>query len=78
MQKKRMLITGVSGLLGNNLAFCLKDIYRVLGVYHTHRVEIDGIQTCAADLTTGDGLRELITKFKPEIEIGRASCRERV
>ena len=69
MQKKRMLITGVSGLLGNNLAFCLKDSYEILGLYHAHKVEIEGIETRVADLTTGEGIGEVITKFKPEIVI---------
>ena len=73
MQKKRMLITGISGLLGNNLAFCLKDHYQILGVYHTHRVEIDGIQTRGADLISGYGLRELIARFKPDIVIHGAA-----
>lgn len=66
-RKKRMLITGVSGLLGNNLAFCLGDIYDILGVYHTCRVEIEGVQTRSADLTSDQGLCALIKEFEPEI-----------
>lgn len=83
IKKKKILITGISGLLGNNLAFCLRDRYEILGVYHTHRVEIDGIHTRAADLTTGAGLRELIVRFKPEVVIHGAAqadvdiCEER-
>jgi len=64
MQKKRILITGVSGLLGNNLAFCLKDSYEILGIYHNHRVEIDGIQTRAADLTINDVKDVMSQKFQ--------------
>src|SRR3989338_1286127 len=66
-RKKRMLITGVSGLLGNNLAFCLKDTYDILGLYHTYRVEIDGIRTGSVDLTSKDGLGEFIEEFQPDI-----------
>ena len=51
--KKRILITGLSGLLGNNLAYCLKDSYDILGVYHNHRIVMDGIKTVSADLTSG-------------------------
>lgn len=67
--KKRTLITGLSGLLGNNLAYCLKDAYDILGVYHTHRVEMDGIRTVSADLTRGEGLFKVIKEFDPEIVI---------
>ena len=69
MHKERMLITGISGLLGSNLAFCLKDSYDILGVYHRHKVDIDGVHVCPVDLTTGNGLCKLITEFKPEIVI---------
>ena len=34
---KKMLITGVSGLLGNNLALYFRKKYQVLGVNHTLR-----------------------------------------
>lgn len=67
--KKCMLITGLSGLLGNNLAYCLRDSYDILGVYHTHRIEMDGIRTMPADLTCGDGLRKIIKNFNPEVVI---------
>ncbi len=36
MTKQRILITGISGLLGSNLAYCLKDRYDILGFYHSH------------------------------------------
>lgn len=66
-RKKRMLITGISGLLGNNLAFCLKDSYDILGVYHTHNVQMQGVKTCAADLALREGLVTPIREFEPEI-----------
>jgi UDP-4-amino-4,6-dideoxy-N-acetyl-beta-L-altrosamine transaminase/dTDP-4-dehydrorhamnose reductase len=67
MNKKRLLITGVSGLLGNNLAFCLKDSYEILGVYHSHRIQMDGIGVMEADMTCGDGLNKQIADFDPDI-----------
>lgn len=69
MQKKRMLITGVSGLLGNNLAFCLRDAYDILGVYHHHSVKIDGIQTRDVDLTLGSHVGVLMEEFDPDVII---------
>ena len=37
-----MLITGVSGLLGSNLAYYFKDKYDILGLYNSHPVLLDG------------------------------------
>lgn len=66
VDKKRVLITGVSGLLGNNLAYCLKDQYNILGLYNTHAVQISGIKTAKADLGKGQQIRHIINEFKPE------------
>ena len=41
--KNKMLITGVSGLLGGNLAYYFKDKYEILGLYNSHPVLLDGI-----------------------------------
>ena len=67
--KKRILITGLSGLLGNNLAYCLKDTYAILGVYHSHPIQMDGIKTVCADLVSGDGVCKIIASFNPDIVI---------
>jgi nucleoside-diphosphate-sugar epimerase len=40
--KNKVLITGVSGLLGSNLAYYFKDKYDILGLYHSHPVLLDG------------------------------------
>lgn len=71
--KKKMLITGVSGLLGNNLAYYFKDKYNILGLYCSHPVFIDGIQTGKCDLSCYDGTRNIINEFYPEIIIHCAS-----
>ena len=69
MSKKRILITGISGLLGNNLAYVMKDSYDILGMYHAHRVEMDGIKTLKADLTLDNDVSKIIREFDPEIII---------
>ena len=43
--RKRLLITGVSGLLGNNLARYFARKFDVLGLYNEHPVVIPGIRT---------------------------------
>ena len=40
--KKRMLITGVNGLLGNNLTNYFRFKYEVLGIYFTHPINCLG------------------------------------
>ena len=72
-QKKRMLITGVSGLLGNSLAYFFRDKYHVLGLYHSHSVTIRDIQTASVDLLDEASLQKTIQDFDPEILIHCAS-----
>ena len=64
-----MLITGVSGMLGNNLAYYFKDKYEVLGLYNSHPVIINGIHTKKCDLLSKDSLNKIINEFKPLIII---------
>lgn len=66
---KRILITGISGLLGNNLSYYLKDQYTILGLYNQHTTQIPGIKTAKVDLTKGEELIDIINKFNPEIVI---------
>lgn len=68
-----MLITGVSGLLGSNLAFCLKDAYDIVGVYYEHKVDIGGIRVVNADLTDKNHVHELMKKTNPDIVIHSAA-----
>jgi len=67
--KKRLLITGVSGLLGNNLAYCLKNTYDILGLYNAHGVEIEGIKTRKIELTSETAVEKIIEEFDPDIII---------
>ena len=71
--KTRLLITGVSGLLGNNLASYFKDKYEVLGLYNSHPVVIDGIRTEACDITSKNSIKRAINKFNPSIILHCAS-----
>jgi len=71
--KNKMLITGVSGLLGNNLAFYFRDKFNILGLYLSHPVTINGIQTQKADILSGDSLKSIVRKFNPDIIIHCAS-----
>lgn len=69
----RLLITGVSGLLGNNLAYYFKDKYEVLGLYSSHPVTIKGIYTEKCDLLFSNSIRTIIRDFNPSVIIHCAS-----
>jgi len=71
--KQRLLITGVSGLLGNSLALHFRDIYTVYGQYNRHPVQIDGVATLPADLTDADQAATLMEDLQPDIVIHCAS-----
>lgn len=71
--KKRLFITGVSGLLGNNLAYYFKDKYEVSGTYNSHDVTIEGVYTHKCDFSNSDDIRNQISADKPDIIIHCAS-----
>jgi len=71
--KKRVLITGVSGLLGSNLGFRWKDQYDVLGTFNTHPVHLQGIQTRRVDLLSDDAMHQVVNDFKPDIVVHGAA-----
>ena len=73
MENSRILITGVSGLLGNNLAYYFKDRYSVLGLYNLHPVSIDSVQTCKCDITAADQFKKIVKEFKPDVIVHCAS-----
>ena len=68
-----MLITGISGLLGNNLAYYFKNKYEILGLYCSHPVSIAGIQTEKCDLSCSNSTKDVIERFSPSIIIHCAS-----
>lgn len=70
---ERMLITGVSGLLGNNLAHYFKNKYKILGLYCSHPVSIAGIKTEKLDLLDYNSIKKVIQEFNPSIIIHCAS-----
>lgn len=68
-----MLITGVSGLLGNNIARFFRDDYEILGFYHSHPVFIDGIQLKSVNLLSKEDVTKSIKDFEPDVLIHCAS-----
>jgi len=73
LPEKKLLITGVSGLLGNNLAYYFRDKYEVLGLYNSNSVTIRGIRTEQCDMCNPDSIQNSIHGFDPSIIIHCAS-----
>ena len=71
--RKKLLITGVSGLLGNNLARYFARTFDVLGLYNEHPVVIPGIRTERCDLLDFDAFRRVVDGFRPSVVIHCAS-----
>ncbi len=69
LARKRMLITGVSGLLGSNLAFYFKEQYRVVGVYNTHAVAMENVEMVRADLCSAAAVKGMVAKYRPDVVI---------
>jgi dTDP-4-dehydrorhamnose reductase len=67
MNKKRLLITGVSGLLGSNLAYYFRDKYEVLGLFNTHPYQPSWARTEQVDLTRPEECGRIVRLFRPDI-----------
>jgi UDP-4-amino-4,6-dideoxy-N-acetyl-beta-L-altrosamine transaminase/dTDP-4-dehydrorhamnose reductase len=71
--KQKMLITGVSGLLGSNLAYYFRDKYEIMGLFNSHPVSIDGVYTEKCQLSNSNNIKRIIAECDPEIIIHCAS-----
>ncbi|SVD69877.1 uncharacterized protein METZ01_LOCUS422731, partial [marine metagenome] len=69
----KALITGISGLLGNNLALFFQEKYDVLGLFNNNPVKIPGIDVKQCDLGDKEILFHIIDHFGPNIILHCAS-----
>ena len=63
----KLFITGVSGLLGLNVALQLRDRYEISGCYYSHTVATRGVQALKLDLSTGPEIDKVLHQIQPEI-----------
>ena len=68
-----VLITGVSGLLGWNLAQRLRSLFRVYGTYLDHQVSIPSVEGLAFDLTDLFKIERLCNTIRPKVILHTAA-----
>lgn len=71
--KVKLFITGISGLLGLNLALQFKDVFDVTGSYHRHPVRLPGVETFELDLAQPANAKEVLTAVRPDVIIHTAA-----
>lgn len=65
----RLLITGMSGLLGVNMALLARDLYETSGCYFEHPVAIPGVHGVCRNLLRPGAVADLIDQTRPDIII---------
>ncbi|MFH1441039.1 MAG: SDR family oxidoreductase [Candidatus Omnitrophota bacterium] len=71
--KRKLLITGISGLLGNNLAYVFREKYAITGWYNSHKVIMPGVNSYKVDITDKQLIKEFLSEHKPNIILHCAS-----
>lgn len=71
--KKKILITGISGLLGGNLVYVFRDKYDIAGWYNQHKVFIPGINSFKIDITDKQSVKKFLSDYKPDVVLHCAS-----
>ncbi len=69
----KVLITGISGLLGLNLALQLDKSFEVSGTYNRNSVTLPGIQTEQLDFSSRQPTQEFIQAVRPDVVIHTAA-----
>ncbi|MFZ0958920.1 MAG: SDR family oxidoreductase [Candidatus Sulfotelmatobacter sp.] len=68
-------MTGASGLLGASVALLAREQGRkVVGLYHSHPVHMDGVKSLGADLADPVEIRRIFLEVKPSIVVHCAAA----
>ncbi len=73
LKRPRVLITGISGLLGSNLALCWRSSMDISGIYKSIPIHIQGVDVYQADLTDYKTACAVIKQLKPDIIVHTAA-----
>ena len=64
----RIFITGISGLLGLNIAAHIRSSHDIKGSYYSHPVRMHNVSTVKMNLNAPE-MRRIISEFKPNLVI---------
>ena len=68
----KLFITGISGLLGLNMALQARQRYQVSGSYYTHPVAHDGIAAIKLDLNSFEEAERALLRVEPDVLVHTA------
>ena len=68
----KILITGISGLLGLNAALALRGSHQVVGTYRDHPVHIDDVTSFRIDLQDSIATERILASSSPDLVIHAA------
>lgn len=71
--QQKMLITGASGMLGNNLAIYFRHTFDVLGLYHEHPFHLENVRSACCDVRDHKNTLRIIKAHSPKYIIHCAS-----
>jgi dTDP-4-dehydrorhamnose reductase len=70
----KILITGISGFLGWNLALRLRSTFQVCGTYLDHQIQIPSIETFAFDFANLNQIEKLCDAIEPKVIVHTAAA----
>lgn len=73
-RRKRLLVTGASGFLGWNACVHCRDSWNVLGVFHRHPFELQGVALLRADLTQWSEAKQVLREARPDVILHTAAA----
>jgi len=74
LKRKKVLVTGASGLLGSNIVNIIKNQYNVYAIYYMHPMNFDSVTCLRLDLTSQKEVESIIIEIKPDWIIHCAAC----
>lgn len=73
MENKKIVITGISGFLGFNLALRLAEKNHVTGFYHHNKVDIPNVSTHPIQITHHETVEKAVKDIRPDMIFHLAS-----
>lgn len=74
-QKKKILVTGGVGLLGNAVVRQAKNTYETVYTYNRHARNLDGARGIPLDITSAGAVMECIAGLRPDLIVNAAALR---